>query len=1398
MLHPLRSGQGRAGVILLVVLALLTLFAALGVAFVLYAETMALAAEQRSAALTPTRGDVDPDLLLAYFLGQFLFDAPDDAAGVYSALRGHSLGRSLYGGNGGPASRAGAQPAANLVPFSGTGRLDGASPFGTLVPGPDVNDAHLINYTYYPADAFVRDPERLGWRADLAAARGPFAGGWNAPYTYPDLNSTFLAAVRADGSVLLPSFHRPWAAASAAAGTVDGEFYDRTTGQLNSLWSAQPGPLPPWFKYTTLRPLPALNPGFPPPEDGGGDVKNLAGPGTLRGIVNGQPVYWQNDSFWIDLDFPVLTDANGRRFKPLFAPLVLDLDNRINVNVASAAQQRVLGQAPNRLFPLADMEALLRRGDLGATALSSALVQQFPSRFATARARQLVTTASFDLGSPGTSPWIHDPAAFPYEALPTVNPDYPEAPQGPAIHPPTLTGAGTPPTDPRLASGEFGPLDWRAVSAALGRVDLQRPLPPYPHQGSGLAPPFGAPLTLRKGRPVLDIPFDVDAPNGPIWQQFVAAHTARQRLADDIYRRLLAITGVPPLHADQNPTDPPADLLRPRRWLAQLAANLVDFLDEDDISTPLLFYTAEDYRHLPGPLGPPDPTRAGRPDTQAQGAELQWPLYWVFGTELPRVLLNEVLPESGHNDPHGAYLDRVRVFLELYNPVARPLVNSKYQPNPQPIPLHMGQGPSGYSPYQVLLGVKSPVPLRSTGAAVLPGNDNDNVLGNPEPGTIRQATSDADFSGAPGVTALGFQLLGPPRSQQLPFAANDPFTSGLPKGTAVLRAASLTYGHRFTSRQPGDPPDERDGGVAVVLRRLANPYLPFDGRRRMPNSTDANFTYNPYLTVDYVEGAPLQPVLDPAASPLASTGKLQPFAAFRDLLQPQIGGQHPTVRCTFGGPNLPAPASTEALTHLDRPPLSPLELLAVSGYQPYQLTQRFIGPDRQGALTKFGHRAPWLDEDLSAGGPSHRLYRLFEFLEASPAVSGYAPLGRRPGKVNLNTVWDPEIFRALGNADPTRPSTALDDLFSGAFYDATTLATTGRRTPGLVLGLDDLPFKGYAAGEYPAGSGWPPARGLDDSLLRLRNLGAGASNLDLLTSFAGQVTARSNVFAVWLTVGFFEVTDTITRPARLGAEIGQAEGRQVRHRMFALVDRTNLSIASCVTALRDPVPAPPPAPTPLVAQTLRIEALEGTLPAPAGGPGIDWKIAPGTLLVVDAGADQETVEVVAVNSISKPPTIRAVFTKAHAAGAAVSLAGVPGLPPVFLQPRSVTGPAVPMVPPFRTALPYRLTVQLAVDPNRSDRTTFVGQDGATPWALQPGSALIIDVGPNQEVVTVGSTGFAFDRASATGSFEIVVTRPHAEGFRITNTFLGNPGPYLGFDRRHPGFTALVPYRSIIQ
>src|SRR5262245_48222188 len=289
----------RRGVILLVVLCLLTLFSVLGLAFVLYAQAQARASRLFRDASNLDRPDVDCEVLLAYFLGQLVYDA-NDTTDAFSALRGHGLARNLYGWNRD-------DPGGNQVPWGGTGRLH--TDAQTSLNPWKLDDFYLINYTVHPADNFRRDPER--WR-DL------HTGGANPPYTYPDLNHLFLSAVRADGTVLLPSFHRPW---------TDRAHPDRYFGSLdpaNLNWHDQSRP---WLKYLVLRPRPADHPapagrpGFPAPEDAGGDVKNLVGaPGG-------------NDSIWIDLDFPVMEAPDGRKFKPLFAPLIVDLDGRVNLNV---------------------------------------------------------------------------------------------------------------------------------------------------------------------------------------------------------------------------------------------------------------------------------------------------------------------------------------------------------------------------------------------------------------------------------------------------------------------------------------------------------------------------------------------------------------------------------------------------------------------------------------------------------------------------------------------------------------------------------------------------------------------------------------------------------------------------------------------------------------------------------------------------------------------------------------------------------------------------------------------------------------------------------------------------------------------------------------------------------
>jgi hypothetical protein len=49
------------------------------------------------------------------------------------------------------------------------------------------------------------------------------------------------------------------------------------------------------------------------------------------------------------------------------------------------------------------------------------------------------------------------------------------------------------------------------------------------------------------------------------------------------------------------------------------------------------------------------------------------------------------------------------------------------------------------------------------------------------------------------------------------------------------------------------------------------------------------------------------------------------------------------------------------------------------------------------------------------------------------------------------------------------------------------------------------------------------------------------------------VTTRSNVYAVWITVGYFEV-DPATQT--LGRELGSESGDVRRHRSYYMIDRT--------------------------------------------------------------------------------------------------------------------------------------------------------------------------------------------------------------------------------------------------
>src|SRR5262249_56723041 len=141
-----------------VVLSLLTLFAIVGITFVLYADSEATAARVARESETAQRADVDPELAFSYFLGQLLYDCLDDESGVYSALRGHSLLRNLYGLNTTVNMTTGAVTLTTNNPFDGTGRLHwNHDSNATAAPWshPKLNgidDFYLINYQYFPED----------------------------------------------------------------------------------------------------------------------------------------------------------------------------------------------------------------------------------------------------------------------------------------------------------------------------------------------------------------------------------------------------------------------------------------------------------------------------------------------------------------------------------------------------------------------------------------------------------------------------------------------------------------------------------------------------------------------------------------------------------------------------------------------------------------------------------------------------------------------------------------------------------------------------------------------------------------------------------------------------------------------------------------------------------------------------------------------------------------------------------------------------------------------------------------------------------------------------------------------------------------------------------------------
>src|SRR5207253_1055624 len=214
--------------------------------------------------------------------------------------------------------------------------------------------------------------------------------------------------------------------------------------------------------------------------------------------------------------------------------------------------------------------------------------------------------------------------------------------------------------------------------------------------------------------------------------QFKLAQDARIQLARDIYQRLRLVT-------TGDITEPPSAKpksaeFRALRWLAQLAVNIVDYIDVDGNSessmTPFNWY----------PYAPNSD--------------------WVFGTELPHVVLNEAYAEV-RNDPKDLFNSNkatknydLNFWIELYNPFfADPQLPDSVRPtDPQyygaarlQMPESAPKKGDNYPIYELVV-------IRTAFGSGIPMTNPDNTLGDPpNPAAVKLVVSNYSSANASGT-----------------------------------------------------------------------------------------------------------------------------------------------------------------------------------------------------------------------------------------------------------------------------------------------------------------------------------------------------------------------------------------------------------------------------------------------------------------------------------------------------------------------------------------------------------------------------------------------------------------------------------------------------------------------
>lgn len=622
----------------------------------------------------------------------------------------------------------------------------------------------------------------------------------------------------------------------------------------------------------------------------------------------------------------------------------------------------------------------------------------------------------------------------------------------------------------------------------------------------------------------------------------------------------------------KDPTSPTPPTPEACQAIAQWAVNVLDFRDPD--STMTSFYYDEDPR---------------------DGWNLS-PNLVVTGTERPEILITEALCWKEGASTNGG------VHVVLHRPWSAKALDGDsvlpYDGNGDPIDTPDIRDPDAIAPE---LAARELVNGQPTGPLMneldlgrLGGNDPDSPVWRLKVGAAAQSrVIRFDFVDANAITidpaVPQYSSDDPdPQARFVPpdgwicitGNSDDDPAGGAPQIEAGLPKLVINQ----TDGLSGGPvPSAAARGTQVlVLERLANPLL-----RHEPDASQGN--YNPYVEVDRIEDVPVADREEVAPSsdiPLqyyearkrSLTGtttsvfwrrrfESDPLETISSAAQYDASKEDELEKLTR-----PAGGRVAWFPWLNRPFTSPVELALVPTSSPDMLLEDYDGFMANGWLDKLA-TAVDLPSDILVSDLFQSTIVPSRFADLATSVADpnvFANTGtgldllainqisswREPGRVNLNTVsddrvWDATVRRVPRPATVTsKPSDNLDRSDAGFGIPAATGGTAAAPAEDLLdlYGLD-------------AGGGTIFA----DPLTTPGQEYADNPQFCCLTSnrLANVATNRSNVFAIWVTIGFFECDAAgnfvMTKdqngnpiPRELGADTGEIS----RHRGFYVFDRS--------------------------------------------------------------------------------------------------------------------------------------------------------------------------------------------------------------------------------------------------